>query len=90
MSLNLAFADVYLDLLVFGGVVDGALAVLVEGEASAVLEQPADGLEVASGGGEVQGGGAVAVSQVGVDALFLDLAVKKLHCNKNRRFNRCL
>lgn len=45
----------HLHVIVVGGVVDGTLAVLVEGDAGPLLEQPADRLDVAAGGGEVEG-----------------------------------
>lgn len=63
----------HLNLLIFSGVVNRRLAVLVQGQLGSVIEQPADHGEVSPGGGKVQWCGAIAVPQVGIDALVLDL-----------------
>jgi hypothetical protein len=69
--------------LILCGVVDRTLAVLVQRETSAVLEQPTDRLQVAPGGGEVEWSRSVAVSQVRVDSLLLDLAMAVIKAVKS-------
>lgn len=59
--------------MVLGRVVDGTLAVLVQRETRSVTEQPPDGGQMATRGGEVEWGGAVTVSQIWVDSLVFHL-----------------
>lgn len=59
--------------MVFGGVANGTLAVLVSNKLGAVAKKPPHHFHVASTGGEVKWGGTIPISQVGVHPLLLDL-----------------